>query len=135
MTATDAERHAPSAIRRVLGRVDVLLFVACAVLFSVWPALDLATAGAFFERATGDFPLGDAIFIQFLYETFQYGGWIVLLGAIAGYYGRRIDDFIVWIYTTLACIPGLIRLIAIKFASVFLGASALFAVLRLTFGG
>jgi peptide/nickel transport system permease protein len=40
----------------------------------------------------------------------------MLLGAIAGYYGRRVDDFIVWIYTTLACIPGLIRLIAIKFA-------------------
>lgn len=40
----------------------------------------------------------------------------MLLGAIAGYYGRRTDDLIVWLYTTLACIPGMIRLIAIKFA-------------------
>lgn len=40
----------------------------------------------------------------------------MLLGAIAGYYGRIIDDVIVWLYTTLACIPGLILLIAIKFA-------------------
>ena len=40
----------------------------------------------------------------------------MLLGAIAGYYGRFIDDFIVWLYTTLASVPGIIRLIAIKFA-------------------
>ncbi len=40
----------------------------------------------------------------------------MLLGAIAGYYGRFVDDFIVWIYTTLASVPGIIRLIAIKFA-------------------
>ncbi|MCD4824540.1 MAG: ABC transporter permease [Phycisphaerae bacterium] len=40
----------------------------------------------------------------------------MLLGAIAGYYGGWIDDLIVWMYTTLTCIPGIIRLIAIKFA-------------------
>ena len=40
----------------------------------------------------------------------------MILGAIAGYYGRWIDDIIVWFYTTLAAIPGFIRLIALKFA-------------------
>lgn len=40
----------------------------------------------------------------------------MLLGALAGYYGRKIDDFIVWFYTTLASIPGIVLLIAIKFA-------------------
>ncbi|MDY7011298.1 MAG: ABC transporter permease [Planctomycetota bacterium] len=40
----------------------------------------------------------------------------MILGAIAGYYGGRTDDFIVWIFTTLAAIPGLIRIIAVKFA-------------------
>lgn len=40
----------------------------------------------------------------------------MILGAIAGYYGGFIDDVIVWFYTTLASIPGVIRLIAIKFA-------------------
>ncbi len=40
----------------------------------------------------------------------------MLLGAIAGYYGLFYDDFIVWLFTTLASIPGLIRVIAIKFA-------------------
>ena len=40
----------------------------------------------------------------------------LLLGAIAGYFGRRIDDLIVWFYTTMASIPGIIFLIALKFA-------------------
>jgi peptide/nickel transport system permease protein len=40
----------------------------------------------------------------------------MLLGAIAGYYGGWVDDAIVWLFTTLASIPGIIRLIAIKFA-------------------
>ncbi|MFP4105475.1 MAG: ABC transporter permease [Phycisphaerae bacterium] len=40
----------------------------------------------------------------------------MILGALAGYFGKRIDDLVVWMYTTLASIPGIIRLIAIKFA-------------------
>jgi peptide/nickel transport system permease protein len=40
----------------------------------------------------------------------------MLLGAVAGYYGGWIDDAIVWLYTTLASIPGIILLIAIKYA-------------------
>jgi len=39
-----------------------------------------------------------------------------LLGAIAGYFGRRVDDMIVWLYTTLSSIPGIILLIAMKYA-------------------
>jgi len=89
MTATDADGHASAGIRRVLLRVDVLLFVTCALLFSAWPGLDLATARAFFEPGDG-FPLGDTIYIQFLYETFQYGGWIVLLGALGGWIAGRL---------------------------------------------
>lgn len=40
----------------------------------------------------------------------------MVLGAIAGYYGGWIDDVIVWLYTTLNSIPGIILLIALKFA-------------------
>ena len=40
----------------------------------------------------------------------------ILLGAIAGFYGRRIDDVIVWLYTTLGSIPGILLLIAMKYA-------------------
>ena len=39
----------------------------------------------------------------------------MFLGAVAGYYGGWLDDIIVWFYTTLAAIPGLIRVIAISF--------------------
>ena len=39
----------------------------------------------------------------------------MILGAIAGYYGRRADSIIVWAYSTLASIPGLILLIALKY--------------------
>jgi len=37
----------------------------------------------------------------------------VLLGALAGYFGGKIDDFIVWIYSTFAAIPGLLFILAI----------------------
>ena len=40
----------------------------------------------------------------------------MILGAVAGYYGRWADDLIVWVYTTLASIPGIILLIAMKYA-------------------
>ena len=40
----------------------------------------------------------------------------ILLGAVAGYYGGLLDDLIVWLFTTLAAVPGLIRVIAIRFA-------------------
>jgi peptide/nickel transport system permease protein len=40
----------------------------------------------------------------------------MFLGALAGFFGRRLDDFIVWLYTTIASVPGIILLIALKFA-------------------
>lgn len=37
----------------------------------------------------------------------------VFLGALAGYFGGRTDDIIVWIYSTFAAIPGLLFILAI----------------------
>jgi ABC-type dipeptide/oligopeptide/nickel transport system permease subunit len=37
----------------------------------------------------------------------------VLLGCLAGYYGGRVDDIIVWLYSTFASIPGLLFILAI----------------------
>lgn len=37
----------------------------------------------------------------------------VILGALAGYFGRRVDDFIVWLYTVFDSIPGLLFILAI----------------------
>ncbi len=39
----------------------------------------------------------------------------VFLGSMAGYFGGRIDDLIVWFYTTLSSIPNIMLLIAIAF--------------------
>jgi ABC-type dipeptide/oligopeptide/nickel transport system permease subunit len=45
----------------------------------------------------------------------------MLLGGLAGYYGGWFDDIIVWLYSTLQSIPGIILLIAMK--SAFKGVS------------
>ena len=37
----------------------------------------------------------------------------VILGCLAGYFGGRVDDFIVWLYSTFAAIPGLLFILAI----------------------
>ncbi|HEY8240974.1 MAG TPA: ABC transporter permease [Kiritimatiellia bacterium] len=37
----------------------------------------------------------------------------LVLGLLAGYFGGRTDDFIVWLYSTFASIPGLLVILAI----------------------
>ena len=37
----------------------------------------------------------------------------LVLGLIAGYFGGRVDDFIVWLYSTFASIPGLLFILAV----------------------
>lgn len=37
----------------------------------------------------------------------------IVLGCLAGYFGGRVDDFIVWLYSTFASIPGLLFILAI----------------------
>ena len=39
----------------------------------------------------------------------------VTLGAIAGFFGGRVDEFIVWFYTTFSSIPYIMLLVAITF--------------------
>jgi ABC-type dipeptide/oligopeptide/nickel transport system permease subunit len=40
----------------------------------------------------------------------------LMLGAAAGYFGRRTDAVIVWLYSTMASVPGIVLLIAMKYA-------------------
>lgn len=40
----------------------------------------------------------------------------MVLGALAGFYGGKIDAVVVWLFTTLASIPGIVLLIALKYA-------------------
>jgi len=37
----------------------------------------------------------------------------VVLGCISGYFGRRVDDAVVWLYSTIESIPGLLFILAI----------------------
>jgi len=37
----------------------------------------------------------------------------VLLGALGGYFGGKVDDIVVWLYSTFAAIPGLLFILAI----------------------
>ncbi|MDO9543226.1 MAG: ABC transporter permease [Kiritimatiellia bacterium] len=37
----------------------------------------------------------------------------VIFGCLAGYFGGRVDDFIVWLYSTFASIPGLLFILAV----------------------
>lgn len=37
----------------------------------------------------------------------------VALGCIAGYFGGKVDDFVVWLYSTVAAMPGLLFILAI----------------------
>jgi len=39
----------------------------------------------------------------------------VFLGALAGYFGGRVDELIVWFYTTMDSIPDLLKIIALSF--------------------
>lgn len=39
----------------------------------------------------------------------------VTLGAIAGYFGGVVDDLIVWLYSTISAVPGILLLLAIAF--------------------
>jgi len=38
----------------------------------------------------------------------------MVLGCLAGYFGGRTDDVIVWLYSTVACLPGLLFILAIS---------------------
>ena len=37
----------------------------------------------------------------------------IILGCLAGYYGGKVDDFVVWLYSTFESIPGLLFILAI----------------------
>jgi peptide/nickel transport system permease protein len=38
-----------------------------------------------------------------------------LLGAIAGWYGKWVDDFVVWLYSTVASVPGILLIIGLSY--------------------
>jgi peptide/nickel transport system permease protein len=55
----------------------------------------------------------------------------VSLGALAGYFGKWVDDLVVWFYTTLSSIPNIMLLIAIAFV-LGKGMTAIYVALGIT---
>jgi ABC-type dipeptide/oligopeptide/nickel transport system permease subunit len=75
------------------------------------------------QHLLGTDSLGRDIFLQVVQGTrvaFTVGVFTsliaipiaVVLGALAGYFGKRVDDAIVWLYTVFDSIPGLLFIIA-----------------------
>jgi ABC-type dipeptide/oligopeptide/nickel transport system permease subunit len=124
-------------------RRDPVTIVCCAVvgcyaliaifspmIFSNWDAIynyELRNRPPFTEFVFGSDALGRSVLLKTLLGahvsmTVGFMANIIaipfglLLGAFAGYFGRWIDDLIVWFYTTLSSIPSIILLIALKFS-------------------
>ncbi|MBT8340707.1 MAG: ABC transporter permease [Desulfatitalea sp.] len=125
-------------IRRDKGALVCLVVIACYVLIAVISPFVFADWNTTYDYNNRNLPPSwahpfgtDALGRSVLHKTFL-GAHVsmnvafmaniiaiplgLVLGAVAGYRGRRTDDLIVWFYTTLASIPGIILLIAIKFA-------------------
>lgn len=71
---------------------------------------------------------GRSIVVRALYSTkIAFGVGLVsaligvvvggLLGGMAGYFGKRVDAFVVWLYTTIQAIPHLLLLIALTYVA------------------
>ena len=41
--------------------------------------------------------------------------WGLALGALAGYFGGKVDHFIIWFYSVVASVPGILLIIAISY--------------------
>ena len=86
------------------------------------------TASAGWKLWLGTDRQGRSIFVRAVYSAkiaFQVGLVVALvsvtfggvLGAIAGFFGKWVDDGIVWLYSTLQSIPNLLLLIAISYVA------------------
>ncbi len=130
-------QHAFSQIGRdkmaMIALAIVVIYAVTAVLTSLGlVAGDWATeVGPSYAPPGGEFFLGTDIFGRSVWAKTLKGAEVamsvglvtavlsiiigVTLGAIAGYFGGLIDELIVWFYTTVSSIPGIMLLVAIAF--------------------
>ena len=106
------------------------VFIALLVTFGLLAQNYNKEAGNSYEHPSWHHILGTDIFGRDVFTRVVYGAKIsisvgfiasliaipigVLLGAIAGFFGGFIDDLIVWFYSTLASIPGLLLILALS---------------------
>ncbi len=114
--------------------VIVVLYVIVGIgVASGWLAADWQdSVGESYAPPSWDTPFGTDIFGQSVFRKMIYGTKISLsvaffasllsigigvpLGAIAGYFRGYIDEIIVWLYSTLSSIPGLLLILAFAYA-------------------
>jgi ABC-type dipeptide/oligopeptide/nickel transport system permease subunit len=105
----------------------VALLVSLGVIASDWSE----KVGPSYAAPTWDYILGTDIFGQSVFRKVLYGTKIAMsvglvssliaipigvgLGAIAGYFGGKVDEFVVWLYTTVSSIPNIMLLMSIAF--------------------
>jgi ABC-type dipeptide/oligopeptide/nickel transport system permease subunit len=110
-----------------LSYVVVAILVSCGVLASQWST----PVGGSYDAPNWNAWLGTDIFGRDVFSKMLVGTKVALsvglvtvlisipigfiLGAIAGYFGGIVDEIIVWFYTTLSSIPGIMLLISITF--------------------
>jgi len=104
--------------------VFIALSVAIGLIAKNWDK----SVGGSYEPPSLKHPFGTDIFGQSVLAKTLYGAKTSLtvafvasmisiligvpLGAIAGYFGRWIDEFIVWLYSTLATVPPILLILA-----------------------
>lgn len=111
-----------------LGIIVVYVVVAILVWFGALGGNWNESIGEAYQKPSWQHPLGTDIFGLSVWRKMLYGAKVSLtvafvasiisigigmpLGAIAGYYGKWIDEIIVWLYSTLANIPHILLLLA-----------------------
>ncbi len=110
------------------GIIALYVLVALLVAFNLLASGYDKEVGASYEPPSAQHVLGTDIFGRDVLTRVIYGTKIsmsvgliasliaipigVILGSIAGFFGKFIDDMIVWFYSTLASIPGLLLILA-----------------------
>lgn len=112
--------------------VGIYVLIGIAVAMG-WLAADWKeSVGEGYSPPSWDTPFGTDIFGQSVFRKMIYGTKISLsvaffasllsigigvpLGAIAGYFRGYVDEIIVWLYSTLSSIPGLLLILAFAYA-------------------
>lgn len=121
------DKIAVAALVTVLFYSLIAILSACGIIAADWAK----EVGPSYAPPSAEFWLGTDIFGRDVLTKVIHGTQIamsvglissfiaipigVVLGALAGYFGKSIDELIVWFYTTFSSIPGIMLLMSIAF--------------------